>query len=59
LTCRVLFDVLHELPDPLASVDAHALIMDIEGPLDWLFIMHLQWVGRHNEFAADSKSLSE
>jgi hypothetical protein len=51
---QVLVNVLHQIPHPLARMVTSTLIMDLaQGPLDWLFIMHLQCVGSRNEFAAD------
>src|ERR1043166_1085645 len=46
--------VLDQLLDTVALVIAGAFVMDIpQGPLDWLFIMHLQSVGSPNAFAAE------
>src|SRR5262245_22443855 len=50
----MLFDILYQPPNLLARVVPRPLVMDLAtGPLDWLFIMHRQCVGSHNEFAAD------
>jgi len=58
--CQMLLDISDQSPDPLALKGARALVRNIPtGPLDWLFIMHLQGVGSHTYSAAGGLKLRE
>jgi hypothetical protein len=55
---QMLLNVLDQMPPPLARMVARTFILDLpQGPLDWLFIMHLQCVGSHNHSAASGLRL--